>query len=159
MAIVARAEFLNRACPATLSASHSSLRSLVQFETPSRSAWTLPYIVTINEEYPFGLSVSHPEFYEGSIADDGRVEWYANRADKDVTLSATVRSEQNGITVGALPSYNYAFAHGRYDQNPLAGNELSTRFHLKISLSQYFPELWLEPGRQRRGSEMKQYRI
>ncbi|CAM9216242.1 unnamed protein product [Ascophyllum nodosum] len=63
--------------------------SQMLFETPSRSAWTLPYIVTINEEYPFGLSVSHPEFYEGSIADDGRVEWYANRADKDVTLSAT----------------------------------------------------------------------
>lgn len=71
----------------------TGFRPLSKFDAPSRSAWTLPYIVTINEEHPFGMYVSCPEYYEGGIADDERIQWYSNRADKDVILSAMVRDE------------------------------------------------------------------
>ncbi|CAN0304217.1 unnamed protein product [Ascophyllum nodosum] len=55
---------------------------------PSRSAWTLPYIVTVNEEYPFGMYVSYPKYFAGQTESDGRIKWYATSSTKDIILSA-----------------------------------------------------------------------
>eukprot|EP00752_Nemacystus_decipiens_P007462 g6667.t1 len=56
-------------------------------DTTSRAAWTLPYIVTINEQYPFGLYVSYPRFFEGQREED-RLKWYATTTAKDIVLTA-----------------------------------------------------------------------
>ncbi|CBN76107.1 Endo-1,3-beta-glucanase, family GH81 [Ectocarpus siliculosus] len=56
-------------------------------DSSSRAAWALPYILTINEEYPFGLYVSYPRFFEGERQDD-RLKWYATTTGKDIILSA-----------------------------------------------------------------------
>eukprot|EP00903_Cladosiphon_okamuranus_P008293 g7980.t1 len=56
-------------------------------DTDSRAAWTLPYIVTINEQHPFGLFVSYPRFFEGQREED-RLKWYATTTAKDVIMTA-----------------------------------------------------------------------
>eukprot|EP00903_Cladosiphon_okamuranus_P021661 g19915.t1 len=55
---------------------------------PSKGAWTLPYLVTVNEEYPFGMYVSHPTYFPGQFASDGRLKWYATSSNKDLIISA-----------------------------------------------------------------------
>ncbi len=65
--------------------------SCEQFDVPARSAWTLPYVVTVNDELPFGMYVSHPKFFEGARDEsDGRIKWYANASAKDLIMSAQV---------------------------------------------------------------------
>lgn len=61
-----------------------------QIESPARSAWTLPYIVTVNDASPFGLFVSYPKFFNGQFEDDGRLKWYATSTAKDIIITATV---------------------------------------------------------------------
>lgn len=66
-----------------------------QFDGPQRSAWTLPYIVTVNDDFPFGMYVSYPEAYDGPRdEDDDRLKWYATAAAKDIIFSAEVRSRR-----------------------------------------------------------------
>lgn len=60
-----------------------------QIDGPARPAWTLPYIVSVNEEYPFGLSVAFPRQFDGEREDD-RLKWYATTTNKDIILSAEV---------------------------------------------------------------------
>ncbi|CAN0065398.1 unnamed protein product, partial [Ectocarpus sp. 6 AP-2014] len=55
---------------------------------PARAAWTLPYIVSVNDDHPFGMSVSYPKFFEGERSEDDRLEWYATTTTKDIVLSA-----------------------------------------------------------------------
>ncbi|CAM9159945.1 unnamed protein product [Ectocarpus fasciculatus] len=55
---------------------------------PSRAAWTLPYIVSVNDDHPFGMSVAYPKFFEGERSEDDRLEWYATTTTKDIVLSA-----------------------------------------------------------------------
>ncbi|CAM9110958.1 unnamed protein product [Scytosiphon promiscuus] len=54
---------------------------------PQRAAWTLPYIVAVNDDYPFGLSVAFPNFFEGE-EDGDRLKWYATTTTKDIILTA-----------------------------------------------------------------------
>lgn len=61
-----------------------------QFEGPERSAWTLPYIVTVNDDHPFGMYVSYPEAYDGHREEDDRLKWYATATTKDIIFSAQV---------------------------------------------------------------------
>lgn len=60
-----------------------------QIDGPARAAWTLPYIVTVNEEHPFGVIVSYPKQFDGA-REDGRLKWYATTTPKDIILSAEV---------------------------------------------------------------------
>ncbi|CAB1099554.1 unnamed protein product [Ectocarpus sp. CCAP 1310/34] len=55
---------------------------------PARAAWTLPYIVSVNDDLPFGMSVAYPKFFEGERSEDDRLEWYATTTTKDIVLSA-----------------------------------------------------------------------
>ncbi|CAM9212408.1 unnamed protein product, partial [Ectocarpus sp. 12 AP-2014] len=55
---------------------------------PARAAWTLPYIVSVNDDIPFGMSVAYPKFFEGERSEDDRLEWYATTTTKDIILSA-----------------------------------------------------------------------
>lgn len=61
-----------------------------QIDGPSRAAWTLPYIVSVNDESPFGISVSYPNFFPGEKTTDGRLKWYGTAAHKDLIMSAEV---------------------------------------------------------------------
>ena len=64
---------------------------MCQIEGPDRSAWTLPYIVTVNNEHPFGMYVSYPKAFDGERDEfDNRLKWYATTTTKDVILSAEV---------------------------------------------------------------------
>lgn len=54
-----------------------------------RIAWTLPYVVTVNKDYPFGLSVAYPRQVDGEREDD-RLKWYYTAKPKDIILSAEV---------------------------------------------------------------------
>lgn len=63
---------------------------VVQFDVPERSAWTLPYIVTVNDDHPFGMYVSYPEAFDGAREDDDRLKWYAVATTKDIIFSAEV---------------------------------------------------------------------
>lgn len=65
----------------------------IQFDGPQRSAWTLPYIVTVNDDHPFGLYVSYPKAFDGTREDDDRLKWYATAATKDIIFSAEVLLE------------------------------------------------------------------
>lgn len=65
-----------------------------QLDAPARSAWTLPYIITVNDEHPFGMYVSYPKIFEGQRdEEDDRLKWYATATTKDVIMSAQVRHE------------------------------------------------------------------
>ena len=65
--------------------------AVCQIEGPERSAWTLPYIVTVNNEHPFGMYVSYPKAFDGERdEDDNRLKWYATTTTKDIILSAEV---------------------------------------------------------------------
>lgn len=57
-------------------------------------AWTLPYVVSVNEDAPHGLVAGHPRYFEGTKADDGRLNWYANSAIKDIVLTSAVRCRE-----------------------------------------------------------------
>lgn len=46
--------------------------------------------MSVNDDYPFGLSVAYPKFFEGEREDD-RLRWYATTTTKDIILSAEVR--------------------------------------------------------------------
>lgn len=61
-----------------------------QIDGPSKAAWTLPYLVTVNEEYPFGMYVSHPSYFPGQYSNDGRLKWYATSSNKDLIMTAEV---------------------------------------------------------------------
>lgn len=63
----------------------------LQLDGPEKMVWTLPYVVLVNDEPPYGLAASHPRFFNGTKADDGRLNWYSNSAAKDIVLSSTVR--------------------------------------------------------------------
>lgn len=66
------------------------LASFWQIDGPSRSAWTLPYIVTINEDSPFGMYVSYPRAFDGPSGPDGRLKWYASTTSMDLIMTASV---------------------------------------------------------------------
>lgn len=61
-----------------------------QIDGPARAAWTLPYVVTVNDEQPYGMYVSHPSMFEGESEDDGRLKWYATASNKDIIMTAKV---------------------------------------------------------------------
>lgn len=63
----------------------------LQLDAPEKMAWTLPYVVLVNHEPPYGLAASHPRFYDGTKTEDGRLSWYSNSAVKDIILSFAVR--------------------------------------------------------------------
>lgn len=67
---------------------------MVQLDGPERSAWTLPYIITVNDEHPFGMFVSMPKFFEGQRAESSpdALKWYATASTKDIIISAQVRT-------------------------------------------------------------------
>lgn len=67
----------------------------VQIDGPSSSVWTLPYLVTVNDEHPFGLYVSYPRFFGGQYESDGRLKWYATAANKDLIITAEVFKKTN----------------------------------------------------------------
>lgn len=67
-----------------------------QIDGPARQAWTLPYIVTVNDETPFGMYVSFPRFFEGQRESDDRLKWYATTTTKDIIMSAKVSALRIG---------------------------------------------------------------
>ena len=62
----------------------------IQIDGPSSSVWTLPYLVTVNDEYPFGMFVSYPTFFAGQSDVDGRLMWYSTSSNKDLIMTAEV---------------------------------------------------------------------
>ena len=84
---------MSRACSFLVGdQSHStdSRNQHAQIDGPSKGAWTLPYLVTVNEEYPFGMYVSHPSYFPGQFSNDGRLKWYATSSNKDLIMTAKV---------------------------------------------------------------------
>eukprot|EP00752_Nemacystus_decipiens_P012462 g11038.t2 len=58
-----------------------------EIDGPARQAWTLPYIVSVNDDVPFGLSVAYPRYFPGE-EDGDRLKWYATTVAKDIILTA-----------------------------------------------------------------------
>ena len=63
---------------------------------PEKMAWTLPYVVSVNKDAPYGLTTSHPRQFEGPTTADGRLSWYANSAAKDIVFTCAVSKKKNG---------------------------------------------------------------
>lgn len=66
--------------------------------------------MSVNDELPFGMYVSMPNFFEGDRSEvDDRLEWYATTTTiKDVIMSAQVR-ESVGTQTGPLPPDTQSF--------------------------------------------------
>lgn len=62
-------------------------------------AWTLPYVVSVNKDAPYGLTTSHPRQFEGPTTTDGRLAWYANSAVKDIVFTCVVRTNKKNEKV------------------------------------------------------------
>lgn len=83
----------------------------MQIDGPSRAAWALPYLVSVNDAKPFGMIVSHPSYFGGETTEDGTLKWYATASNKDLVITAKVRSSPivNRFENNLLDGFEAAF--------------------------------------------------
>ena len=92
-----------------------------QIDGPSRIAWTLPYVVTVNNDHPFGMIVSFPKIFPGETdEEDDRLKWYGTTANKDMIISAAVSQSTDCLLTYICRPYSrlYTEDHPHFTSNP-----------------------------------------